>query len=84
MGGGKVELEGVGGPTAQSLDALVENAVVGCGLDYSLAETVARVVGLEEARCHDALLQGIDNGLTTECRGLEPKEGRVSRAWVLY
>ncbi len=48
-GGGKVELEGVGGPTAQPQDTLVENAVVGCMLGCSLVEAVARVVGLGEA-----------------------------------
>ncbi len=48
-GGGKVELEGVGGLTAQPLDTLVEHAVVICVLGCSLAEAVARVVGLGEA-----------------------------------
>ena len=47
--GGKVELEGVGGPTAQLLDTLVEHSVVGCVLGCNLAEAVARVVGLREA-----------------------------------
>ncbi len=83
-GGGKVDLEGVGGPTAQPLHTLVLNAVVGCVAGCSLAEAVARVVGFEEARCRVALLQDIDNGLTRECRGLEPKEGSVGGAWVLY
>ncbi len=70
MGYVKVELEGVGGPTAQPLNALVEHSVVGCVLGCSFAEVLARVVGLEEARCRDMLLQDIDNGLTRECRGL--------------
>ncbi len=73
-------LEGVGGQTAQPLDILVEHAVVGCVLSCSLAEAVARVVSLREARCRDALLQDIDNGLTRECRGLEPKERSVGGA----
>ena len=47
--GGKVELEGVGGPTAQLLDTLVKYAVVGYVLGCNLAEGVARVVGLGEA-----------------------------------
>ncbi len=81
-GGGKVELEGVGGPTAQLLDILVEHTVVGCMLGC-FTEAVARVVGLGEARCCNALLQDIDNGLTRECRGLESKEGSVGKAWVL-
>ncbi len=58
--------------------------MVGFVLGCSFAEAVARVVGLGEARCHDALLQDIDNGLTRECRGLEPKEGSVGGTWVLY
>ncbi len=65
-GGGKVELEGVEGPTAQPLDTLVEHAVVSCVLGCILAEAVARVVDFGEARCLDALLQDIDNGLTRE------------------
>ncbi len=65
------------------MDTLVELTVIGFVLGCSLAEAVARVVGLGEARCCDALLQDIDNGLTRECRGLEPKEGSVGRAWVL-
>ncbi len=83
-GGGKVEIEGVGGPTAQPLNTLVEYVVVSCVLDFFLAEAVARVVGLGEARCRNALLQDIDNGLTRECRRLEPKEESVWGAWVLY
>ncbi len=59
---------------AQPLDTLVEDAVVSCVLGFSLAEAVARVVGHREARCRDALLQDIDNGLMRKCRGLEPKE----------
>ena len=46
---GKVELEGGGSPTAQPLDTLVDHSVVGCVLGCSLAEALARVVGLEEA-----------------------------------
>ncbi len=83
-GGGKVELEGVGGPTAQPLDTLVEHAVVGSMLGCFLAEAVALVFGLGEARCRNSLLQDMDNGLTRECRGLQPKEGSVGDAWVLY
>ncbi len=48
-GGDKLELESVGGQTAQPLDTLVEHGVVGCVLSFSLAEAVARVVGLGEA-----------------------------------
>ncbi len=47
--GGKVELEGVGGPTAQPLDTLFKHTVVGCVLGCSFAEAVARVVGLGKA-----------------------------------
>ena len=50
-------------------------------LGCSLPEAVARVVGLGEAS--NTLLQDIDNGLTREFRGLEPKEGSVGRVWVL-
>ncbi len=58
--------------------------MVGYVLGCSLAEAVARGVGLEEAGCRDALLQDLDSGLTRECRGLEPKERSVGGAWVLY
>ena len=84
MGGGKVELEGVGGPTAQPQDTLVEHHVVSCVLGCSLAKAMARVSGLGEAHYHDALLQDIDNGLTRKCQGLEPKKRSVGGAWVLY
>ncbi len=46
---GKVELEGVGSPTAKPVDTPVEHTVVSCVLGFSLAEAVARVVGLKEA-----------------------------------
>ncbi len=46
--GGKVGFEGVGGPTAQLLDTLVEYTMVSCVLGCNLAEAVARVVGLRE------------------------------------
>ncbi len=69
---------------AQPLNNLVEHAVIDCVLGCSLAEAVARVVSFGEARCHDALHQDIDNSLTRECRRLEPKEGGVGGAWVLY
>ncbi len=82
--GGKVELEGVRGRTAQPLDTLDEHAVVICVLSCSPSEAVARVVGPGEARCRNVLLQNIDNGLTGEFRGLEPQEGSVGGAWVLY
>ena len=83
-GGGKVELEAVGGLTAQSRDTLIEHAVVGCVLGCSLAEAVATVVGLGEVRYRNALFQDIDNGLTRECRRLEPKKRSIGGAWVLY
>lgn len=66
-----------------SLYALVEHAVVGCVLGYFLLKAVAGLVGLEETRCRDALFQDIDDGLTREGRGLEPKEKSVERAWIL-
>ncbi len=46
--GSKVELEGGGGPTAQPQDTPVEYSVIGFMLGCSLAEAVARVVGLGE------------------------------------
>ncbi len=81
-----MELEGVGGPTAQPLDTFVENVVVDFVLGCSLAEAVARVVGFRETRCHNALLQDIDidNSLTREYRRLEPKKKSVGGASVLY
>ncbi len=78
-----MELEGVRDPTTQPLNTLVEHVVVDCVLGCSLAEAVARVGSLGEARFRDLWLQDIDNGLTRECRGLEPKEGSVGRASVL-
>ena len=79
-----MKLKGVGGLTAQPLNILDEYAVVGFVLGFSLAEAVARVVGLREARCRDALLQGISNKFTRECQGLDPKEGSIGWACVLY
>ena len=48
-GHGKVELEGVGGQTAQTLDTLVEYVVVGYMLACSLAKALTRVVSLGKA-----------------------------------
>ncbi len=58
--------------------------MVGYMLGCSLSKAVAGVVGFREACSSNSLFQDIDNALAGKCCRLEPEEGGIWWAWVLY